>query len=517
MLRGGGYYPVGPIESFMLTDMIVKPAHCAGLRITDDLARLIVEDAATKERNLPLLGFVLEKLFERRIDHELSEKVYRGLGGVVGAVSEHVKTVESKIEGTVKKKAEQILPDIFQTLVRVQQEEGIPTRNRPLLIDFTGERRKVVDLLVAERLLRTEGEKEQATVSLSHERLFDAWPTLKNYVERNKKELIDRTLLESRAKRWADKGRPWFEGLGSRRECRDFGRTHVTPTSQLKEYLDASKRARLIQGVVILTFILTVSGISFWLLKTDLTLEDAILTTQAKFISIHIEPKMQPVEPGKYRQGRTHERNNPSERPVREVQMKKFSIGKYEVTFEEYKRFAIATSRLPFPSDSSWGRGRRPVIYVSWDDAKAYAKWLSQETGKRYRLPTESEWEYAARSEGQDEIWAGTSNEKELNNYAVYRADRTEPVGSKNPNSLKLHDMSGNVWEWVEDCWHVSYQDAPTDSSAWLEAKGGECARRVVRGGSWSNSPEFLRASDRSWGNADSRSGIIGFRLVHEL
>lgn len=138
VLRGDGYYPVGPIESFMLTDMIVKPAHCAGLRITDDLARLIVEDAATKERNLPLLGFVLEKLFERRVDRELSENVYRRLGGVVGAIGEHVKTVESKIEATVKKKAEQILPDIFQTLVRVQQEEGIPTCNRPLLTDFTG-------------------------------------------------------------------------------------------------------------------------------------------------------------------------------------------------------------------------------------------------------------------------------------------------------------------------------------------------------------------------------------------
>lgn len=99
----------------------------------------------------------------------------------------------------------------------------------------------------------------------------------------------------------------------------------------------------------------------------------------------------------------------------------------------------------------------------------------------------------------------------------MYEADGTEPVGSKKPNSLGLYDMSGNVWEWVEDCWHESHKDAPTDGSAWLETAGRNCGRRVLRGGSWGGRPESLRASDRGWLSPGDRSSYIGFRLVQDL
>jgi formylglycine-generating enzyme required for sulfatase activity len=157
------------------------------------------------------------------------------------------------------------------------------------------------------------------------------------------------------------------------------------------------------------------------------------------------------------------------------------------------------------------------VIYVSWDDAKGYAKWLSRATGKGYRLPTESEWEYAARSKGQNQTWAGTSEKDELQDYAVYDVDRTAPVGSKRANGLGLYDMSGNVWEWVEDCWHTNYQGAPTDGSAWLEAGEGDCGRRVIRGGSWGNFPGFLRVSNRDGLYPDDRYFLLGFRLVQDM
>ncbi|MBL8036275.1 MAG: SUMF1/EgtB/PvdO family nonheme iron enzyme [Nitrospira sp.] len=195
---------------------------------------------------------------------------------------------------------------------------------------------------------------------------------------------------------------------------------------------------------------------------------------------------------------------------------KPFAMARYETTFDEYDRFAQATERR-LPQDSDWGRGLRPVINVSWDDANAYAQWLSEQTGKRYRLPTEAEWEYAARSGGKNETWAGTSDEDQLKNYAVYAIYRTEPVGSKKPNELGFYDMSGNVFEWVEDCWHNNYLGAPTDGSAWLEADSGKCGQRVLRGGSWNIGQVDLRASLRFRDSADVRLNYIGFRLVQDI
>jgi formylglycine-generating enzyme required for sulfatase activity len=149
-----------------------------------------------------------------------------------------------------------------------------------------------------------------------------------------------------------------------------------------------------------------------------------------------------------------------------------------------------------------------------------YATWLSQATGSLYRLPTEAEWEYAARNGGKDEIWAGTSDQEQLANYAWFSsnsAGRTQQVGTKKSNGLGLKDMSGNVWEWVEDCWHDDYNDAPIDGTAWLEMNGGNCGVRLRRGGGWTNPPMSLRSSLRNWYSADTRSILIGFRLAQDI
>ena len=157
---------------------------------------------------------------------------------------------------------------------------------------------------------------------------------------------------------------------------------------------------------------------------------------------------------------------------------------------------------------------------VSWEDAKAYAAWLSQQTGRYYRLPTESEWEYAARSGTKQDAWAGTSEESELRDHAVFAdnsGNRTAEVGSKLANGFGLYDLSGNVWEWVEDCLHTNYQQGPTDGSAWLEANGGDCEKRVFRGGYWDNEPVHLRASTRGRDTSDYRNDDLGFRLAQDI
>lgn len=255
-----------------------------------------------------------------------------------------------------------------------------------------------------------------------------------------------------------------------------------------------------------------------WLWQTGFTLDQAHMKVQSLFVSIHIEPEMQLISAGTFLQGNTHGGGDNDEQPLHEVEIKRFEIGKFEVTFDEYDRFALATGQS-LPYDQKWGRERRPVINVSWMDAQNYANWLSQQTGKHYRLPTEAEWEYAARSiaMNKDEKWAGTSQEEHLDQYAVFQIDRTSLVGGKKPNTLSLYDMSGNVWEWVEDCRHVTYKGAPSDGSAWLEANGGDCGQRVYRGGSYDGRPRDLRTSDRNWSYAALQIGNVGFRLVRDL
>ena len=264
--------------------------------------------------------------------------------------------------------------------------------------------------------------------------------------------------------------------------------------------------------------LLLLGGIT-WLWQKGYNVEQASLKVQSLVMSIHVQPEMVSIPGVTYRQGDVEKLGEEWRNPVRDVAIQSFAMGKHEVTFEEYDRFAIATNRR-LPEDQGWGRGDRPAIMVSWEDAKAYAEWLSAETGEPYRLPTESEWEYAARSGDKEEAWAGTSDESQLIEYAVYvdnSGNRTAKVGSKLPNAFKLKDMSGNVFEWVEDCLHGTYKGAPKDGSAWLEAEGVDCTRRVIRGGSWNFTPESLRSSSRNWSPVVNRNDGIGFRLVQDI
>ena len=233
-----------------------------------------------------------------------------------------------------------------------------------------------------------------------------------------------------------------------------------------------------------------------------------------------VGPVMVVVPAGSFQMGDLQGVGDKDELPVRSVQIpKSFALSRFEVTFDEYDAFAKATNRK-LPDDQGWGRGRRPVINVSWEEAQAYAKWLSEQTGKRYRLPTEAKWEYAARSGGKQQIWSGTSDERGLADYSWFvtnSSGKTQEVGKKKANGFGLHDMSGNVWEWVEDCWHDNYNGAPTDGRAWKEENGGQCGRRVVRGGSWNSIPENLRSSNRFRFVAGIRFNGIGFRLAQDI
>jgi formylglycine-generating enzyme required for sulfatase activity len=209
------------------------------------------------------------------------------------------------------------------------------------------------------------------------------------------------------------------------------------------------------------------------------------------------------------------------EKPQHRVHIEyRLAVGRYAVTFEEWDRYAddAAWHRSkhlePYsPSDQGWGRGKRPVINVSWQDIQGYLRWLSGKTGQRYRLLSEAEWEYACR--------AGTTTAYHVGSQITHfdanfggKVGKTGEVGSYAPNDWGLYDMHGNVWEWVDDCWNDNYKGAPDDGSAWTS---GDCGRRVLRGGSWNGLPEVLRSAFRDRYDTVDRGLDIGFRVARTL
>jgi formylglycine-generating enzyme required for sulfatase activity len=196
------------------------------------------------------------------------------------------------------------------------------------------------------------------------------------------------------------------------------------------------------------------------------------------------------------------------ELPRRLVRVAKFAIGKYEITQSQW--VALMGEN---PSDYDDHSGVLPVETVSWIDAQEFVRRLSKKTGRRYRLPTEAEWEYAALA-GSDTLFAFGNDEKELDKYAWYSANsggHIHQVGTKLANAFGLHDIHGNVWEWVEDCYFPTYEGAPTDGRAAMSQPG---CQRNNRGGSWVNTPLNLRASHRHKMGAGSRGTFIGIRVA---
>ncbi len=273
-------------------------------------------------------------------------------------------------------------------------------------------------------------------------------------------------------------------------------------------------------------------------------------------------PEMVLIAGGTFRMGSPEDDAEAAgdERPAHEVTVRPFALSRCETRVGEFRRFVAETGyettaeragscyTLNAAGDDFGNRDGadweapgfpqsddHPVVCVSFDDALAYANWLGARTGALYRLPTEAEWEYAARAGATGpRPWSGgidagcthangadRTAKARFEDWTVMDCDdghlSTAPAGSYRRNALGLADMIGNVWEWVEDCWHGSYGGAPGDGSAWLEAKGGDCARRVLRGGSWGSYPGNLRAAARDWSLRAGRLANVGFRLAGSL
>jgi formylglycine-generating enzyme required for sulfatase activity len=244
-------------------------------------------------------------------------------------------------------------------------------------------------------------------------------------------------------------------------------------------------------------------------------------------------PEMVVVPAGEFMMGSppTERGRNPDEGPQRKVTFAQpFAAGKYEVTFAQWDACVAEAGCTHQPGDNDWGRGKRPVINVSWSDARQYAGWLAKKTGKPYRLLTEAEWEYAARgttkvTDRQSPFSTGPTIHSSQANYdsnfvygtgakmGVYR-QKTLDVGSFKPNAFGLNDMHGNVWEWVEDCYKDSYAGAPTDGSA---VTSRNCTLNILRGGAWNYYPQLLRSAYRYASAPGVRTENAGFRVARSM
>jgi formylglycine-generating enzyme required for sulfatase activity len=529
---------LGPMTRDELTQAVTEPAQKVGLTFEDGLPERLLDDVGDEPGNLPLMEFALKALWEGRRGDRLLHRVYQAMGGIKGAVAQRAESVYGRLDPARQRAAERL----FTKLVRPGDETG-DTRRRAGLDELdAAEAALVRDLAGKEaRLLVTGRDQlaERETVEVAHEALIREWGRLGTWVNKVREARKDQLLMDDLAEQWKEQGKPRLSGLASGRTLKRFEQAGAA--SELAgEYLRASRARRRLgkfsAGLGALS-LATLSGFLWWSDDLGLSLKEGaeLLLHRAGLHHPGWIPEMVDIPAGRFLMGSAaadapgaDPMAQDGEHPRHEVTFQQgFRLGKYEVTFEQY----CASTKRPCPDDRGWGRGDHPVIYASWKDANAYIDWLNRITGKTFRLPTEAEWEYAARG-GTEEgrYWWCEAQEPhcelipdvencracESTNGFDGLGRRTLPVGSFAANPFGLDDIAGNVLEWVEDCWHSSYEGAPNDGSAWQEGGGGDCGRRVVRGGSWYGTPVYLRSATRDRLLADSRDDTLGFRLAQD-
>jgi formylglycine-generating enzyme required for sulfatase activity len=517
-----------PMNRDELQEVITKPADKLGLIFQSGLTNRLLADVGEEPGNLPLLEFVLTSLWEHRHRGELSHETYDAIGGMHGAITKRADESYNKLSDVQQSMVRRILLQLVRPGAGSED-----TRRRVALKEIGEEAKPTVDEFAKERLLVTgrDDSTGEETLEIAHETLIKHWWRLRGWLDEDRDFLTWRQRLQSALADWQrydrrpatllrgeplDEAERWY----SQRQ-QDLG-------GEERAFIGASigsrNRKRIFRWIVVIFAVIAAVAFAYWLWA-------------ARQPQI---PEMETIPADKFLMGagESDSGGQENERPTHEVVIKRpFKIGKYEVTFEEYDRFVRAEGGST-ANDEGWGRGDRPVINVTWVKAVEYADWLSGKTGQRYRLPTEAEWEYAARGGtltsrhwGDDPGKAcsyGNVFDKtgaaaiDRNNSGIKwdphlcddGYDKTAPVGQFEANGYKLYDMAGNVSEWVQDCWHNGYDDAPVDGSAWEEK---DCQMRVIRGGSWKSRPENERSASRGRVDPTDRGNMIGFRLAQDI
>jgi formylglycine-generating enzyme required for sulfatase activity len=553
---------VPPLRETELREVVSRPAELLSARfetagLADNITRRTAEDSVKDVGALPLLSYTLDDMWTHMVRRgdgvlRLPAESFE-LGGVL------VDRADAFLAARPKSQHE--LRRIFTLKLATVREGEEPTRRRALRSEFTDEEWRLVSELAdhPNRLLVTatpEGSETYAEVA--HEAIFRRWGKLRDWIAAEREFLAWRTGLEAARRAWqatpnSSKSDALLMGAGLTQAQSWIEKRRKDLAVVDQDFIDESARresrararAGRMRALIYVLLVGIIAGLVGWInqayvkeqIHWHLTLRpyrianvdpyvlkaeaERALKPLASFRECAKDcPEMVVVPAGEFMMGSptTEKGHSANEGPQRSVTIAKpFAVSKFAVTFADWDA-CVSAGGCPHISDSGFERGTKPVINVRWDEAQQYGAWLSKMTGRPYRLLTETEWEYAARAGSTtayfwgDQIGNGNANCNGCGSH--WDGRQTAPVGSFKPNAFGLHDMAGNAWQWVQDCYHDNYNGAPTDGSAWAN---GHCSRRVVRGGSWGNVPQYLRSASRDWFSADDRDFHIGFRLGRTL
>jgi formylglycine-generating enzyme required for sulfatase activity len=555
-------YDLRAMPTFRFDSVVEEPAKRYGVEVGHALVDALMEDAP-KEDALPLLAFALQRLWRQyAAAGALTKDNYDKVGGLRGLIEDAAEralrglTPEEDVplpSGPPPKRRVDLAALTFVPALAEINDQGATIRRVAPWTSFGGEQQDLLRSFDQWRLVVRRGtDADGGTVEVAHEALFREWTRLKAWLEPERARLEALRSLQIDALNWDRNGRDGaFVGHRDKRLVeattlagiegyrRRLGAVELDYLAACQEAERlARRRTRRVKALVGVLVAGMVAGFAAWRneqwLKENIywftSVRGHVLTaTQERalkpkdvFKECSACPEMVVVPAGSFLMGSPA--NEKGRRDNEDLQQRKvtiatpFAVSRYELTFDEWDTCAAYGDCDPRVTANNWGRGRQPAIMVSWDDARRYVAWLSRFTGRPYRLLSEAEWEYAARAGSStayswgDEIGNGNANCYSCG--SSWDNKRTAPVGSFAANSFGLHDMHGNVWEWVEDCYQENYNGAPTDGTARTSA---DCSRRVVRGGSWDKSPEGLRAAYRDWFSNGYRGYSYGFRVGRTL
>lgn len=553
-------YFLSQISTQGLQDIIEQPARLARLDVSE-ITHAIINDAKDEIGALPLVENALLLLWQQRQDHKLSGKIYHQLGGIAGMLSSQADALLSRIDQAVPQGKLATL-ELLLRLTRIN-DEGRHTRQRisldeAVFVAGNGDDkigRAVVDLLSGQRdhatmqtghhgalrLITTNQEQDRHYVDLIHETLIRArkdvttgksvgyWPTLYDYIDNNRDRDHYRQLLTYESQHWQQsRGLEciWnlrWSGLKKFRELR------IPRHSIEGRFIAWSRRAQL--GLASMLVMLTLYGAESIVWVQQHSLSPDMIWTLLQFRLGHAPLPVlteKAIPPGAFNMGEQDaafiaglgEYEKYFGVPGQSVSIEQpFYLSQTEITYEQYDYYVWQQHRagntaIAFPNTAKGGRGDRPVVNVSWFEAKAYSAWLSTQTDRQCRLPTEGEWEYAARADTTTAYhWGdepGSNNANCAGCDSLWDNQEAAPVASFSANPHGLYDMSGNVWEWTCSNWREQFDGSEQHCNNDMD----DTQSRVVRGGSWINNPANVRSSVRIIIHPFNRYNVLGFRVL---